>query len=88
VRERIADGFLEFLVPEKNAMSFFYLWLGGLSGTSLAVVISYIWLDRPIAFLAHSQFSMFHHSFFWELSWIPNPLISIAVVVSVPYRKW
>jgi membrane-associated phospholipid phosphatase len=64
-------------------MSFLYLWLGGLSGTSLAVVISYMWLDRPIAFLAHSQFSMVHHSFFWGLSWIPNPLISIAVVVSL-----
>jgi membrane-associated phospholipid phosphatase len=56
-------------------------WLLSLVATVLAVVISYLWLDRPIALLVHAQLP--YHDAFARLTHIPDPFIPLAVVTFV-----
>jgi membrane-associated phospholipid phosphatase len=53
-------------------------WSLGLLGTAVAVTVSYLWLDRPIAHLAHDHFAQFH--LFEKLTLVPEALTPIAVV--------
>jgi membrane-associated phospholipid phosphatase len=53
-------------------------WSLGLLGTAIAVTVSYFWLDRPIAHLAHDQLQQFH--LFEKLTLVPEALIPLAVV--------
>jgi membrane-associated phospholipid phosphatase len=53
-------------------------WSLGLFGTMIAVTGCYLWLDRPIAHLAHDRFGPFH--LFEKLTLIPDALTLIAVV--------
>ena len=61
-------------------------WLSILGITVLAVVSSYLWLDRPIALLAHAQLSQYA-AFAW-LTHIPEPFIPLAVVTFVALGLW
>jgi membrane-associated phospholipid phosphatase len=53
-------------------------WSLGFLGTSVAVVVSYLWLDRPIAYLAHDELQRFH--LFQKLTLIPDALVPLAIV--------
>src|ERR1700730_12367872 len=57
-------------------------WSIGFLLTGLAVVLSYVWLDRPIARFAHDQFQ--HFDLFRKLTYIPEiitPLVILAFAV-------
>jgi membrane-associated phospholipid phosphatase len=56
-------------------------WLLTLAVTVLAIVISYLWLDRPIALLVHAQLP--HYEAFARLTHIPDPFVPLAVIVFV-----
>ena len=53
-------------------------WSLGLLGTVIAVMVSYLWLDRPIALFAHAELQRFH--LFEKLTLIPEALTPLAVV--------
>jgi len=53
-------------------------WSLGFLGTAIAVVASYLWLDRPIAEIAHDELQRFH--LFEKLTLIPEELTPLAVV--------
>jgi membrane-associated phospholipid phosphatase len=53
-------------------------WSLGLLGTTVAVIVSYLWLDRPIAQVAHDELQRFH--LFEKLTHIPDALTPLAVV--------
>ena len=53
-------------------------WGLGFLGTAIAVTVSYLWLDRPIALLAHAELQGFH--LFEKLTLIPDALVPLAVV--------
>jgi membrane-associated phospholipid phosphatase len=53
-------------------------WLLSLVVTALAVVISYLWIDRPIALFVHVHLP--HHEAFAQLTHIPEPFIPLAIV--------
>jgi membrane-associated phospholipid phosphatase len=53
-------------------------WSLGLLGTVAAVIVCYLWLDRPIAQLAHEELAPFH--LFERLTLIPEALTPLAVV--------
>lgn len=59
------------------------LWLAALVATAVAVVIAFVWLDRPIALLIHGQLGRPHHGIWEQLTHIPDPLIALAVVAFV-----
>src|SRR5665647_1291423 len=61
-------------------------WLLILAITVSAVVISYLWLDRPVALLAHAQLPQ--HEAFAQLTHIPDPLIPLGVVTFVGLGLW
>lgn len=46
--------------------------------TTCAVVISYLWIDRPIALFVHVHIPV--HEAFAQLTHIPEPFIPLAVV--------
>ncbi len=57
------------------------IWLSSLAATAAASVISYAWLDRPIALFIHSQFP--RPDKFEKLTLIPDPFIAVAVLIFV-----
>lgn len=61
-------------------------WLLSLVTTVLAVGISYLWFDRPIALLVSVQFP--HHEEFARLTHIPDLFVPLAVVVFVSLGLW
>jgi membrane-associated phospholipid phosphatase len=56
-------------------------WTLGFLGTAAAVAASYLWLDRPIALLAHAEFQ--HHNLFQKLTLIPEGIIALPVAALV-----
>lgn len=64
-------------------MSAIRRWLASLLLTALAVTVSYLWLDRPLATLAHSLGPSHTHALFEPLTHIPDPLIPAAVIVFI-----
>jgi membrane-associated phospholipid phosphatase len=61
-------------------------WLLSLLATAVAVVISYQWLDRPIALLVHALRP--HREMFAQLTHIPDLFVPLAVVTSVGLGLW
>ena len=57
-------------------------WLLALLLLTLAVVISYYLIDRPLALFIHSMVP-YNNRMVQQISRIPNPLISIAAIVFV-----
>jgi membrane-associated phospholipid phosphatase len=53
-------------------------WSLGFLGTVIAVTASYLWLDRPIAYLAHEGLQRFN--LFDKLMLIPDALVPLSVV--------
>jgi membrane-associated phospholipid phosphatase len=56
-------------------------WSLGFLGTAIAVMASYLWLDRPIAQIAHDELQRFH--LFEKLTLIPEALTPLAVVAGL-----
>lgn len=61
-------------------------WLLGLAGIILVATISYWWLDRPIAWLAHRQLP--HHESFARVSHIPDPFVPLAAITLIGLALW
>lgn len=59
------------------------IWLCSLLAVVALVAICYLWLDRPIALLVHSEVQRTPFGWWKMLSRIPNPLIPLAVLVFV-----
>jgi membrane-associated phospholipid phosphatase len=57
-----------------------FQWLIGLIATVGAVIISFQWLDRPIALKVHSNIGHPHSGILDLLTQIPNPIVLLAVV--------
>jgi membrane-associated phospholipid phosphatase len=53
-------------------------WSLGFLGTAISVGVCYLWLDRPIAHLAHDQFQRFH--LFEKVMLVQESLTPLAVV--------
>ena len=62
------------------------IWFASLLGIAAAVMASFLWLDRPVALFVHDHFRYPHRGVVDELSHFPNPLILLAVVLSVILR--
>src|SRR5450631_208279 len=60
-------------------------WLLALVLAALAVVISYYWLDRPIALFVHSQFPRNIRVLLEPVTYIPNPLIWLATITFLAF---
>lgn len=58
-------------------------WLVGLAVTAAAAAIAYVWLDRPIALLAHHQLQPEHKALFVKLTYIPEPFVPVAVLLFI-----
>jgi membrane-associated phospholipid phosphatase len=58
-------------------------WFFGLVLTTLAVVVSFYWLDRPIALFVHNELPHGARKVTEPLTYIPNPLIWIAAITFV-----
>ena len=56
-------------------------WFASLVGTTVIVMVSYEWLDRPIALWARREFV--ENKTYSELTHIPDPLIPVAVIIFV-----
>ncbi len=59
-------------------MSALQRWLLSLAVTAVAVLVSYEWLDRPLALFMHRAFP--HPQAFEKLTHIPDPLVPLAVI--------
>jgi len=57
------------------------LWLLALAATALLVAVSYLWLDRPIAFFVHAHLRPVRLNGLDLLARVPDPLIPVAVVL-------
>ncbi len=60
-----------------------FIWFSALCLTSAGVVISYQWLDRPIALFVYRPGQRSPDSLWAMLTHIPNPLIPAAIVAFV-----
>lgn len=67
-------------VTENENMPALREWLLALVLVALAIVISYFWLDRPIAFFVHNQFPRIIRVLLEPVTYVPNPLISVATI--------
>lgn len=56
-------------------------WTLAFVGTAVAVVVSYVWLDRPIALIAHAAFHQY--DLFEKLTLIPVAVIPLAIAAFV-----
>jgi len=63
-------------------------WLTALLLVTLAVVIAYQWLDRPIALFVHQELPHRARTAVVPLTHIPDPLIPAAVIVFVGLGLW
>jgi membrane-associated phospholipid phosphatase len=64
-----------------NRMNGLRNWSLGFLGAAVAITVSYLWLDQPIAHLAHAELQRFH--LFEKLTLIPDALLPLAVVAFV-----
>jgi membrane-associated phospholipid phosphatase len=72
-------------VTENENMRALRGWLFALVLCALAVVISYYWLDRPIALFVHSQFPRNIRVLLEPVTYIPNPLIWVATITFLAF---
>src|SRR5262245_189965 len=59
------------------------IWMLAALGTAAAVIFSILWVDRPIASFAHDHFRYLVRGPVAELSYFPNPLFLLALILSV-----
>jgi membrane-associated phospholipid phosphatase len=59
------------------------LWFRSLFWVSIAVIVAYLWLDRPIALLAHNHFRQQSQDIFASVGNLPNPVVVLADAVFV-----
>jgi membrane-associated phospholipid phosphatase len=59
------------------------LWFSLLFWASIAVIVAYLWLDRPIAFLIHDHFRQQSQDLSGSLHRLPDPFIALADAVFV-----
>jgi len=59
------------------------IWFASLLGIAAAVTASFLWLDRPLAKFVHQHIRYPHRGIVDELSHFPNPLLLLAVVLSL-----
>ena len=64
-------------------MSALQKWLAALALTVLAVTVSFLWLDRPLALAMYALSSAPKHTLFEPLTHIPDPLIPAAAIAFV-----
>ena len=67
-------------------MNAFYRWLIALALTAAAVVICYLWVDRPLALFAHAHTD--HREAFASLTHIPDLLNPLGVIAFVLFGLW
>jgi membrane-associated phospholipid phosphatase len=67
-------------VTENENMLALRGWLLAFVLVTLAVVISYYWLDRPIALFVHNQLPRNSRVLLEPVTYIPNPLIWVATI--------
>ena len=60
-----------------------FFWLASLLGIALVIAGSYVWFDRPIALFVHEHFRNPHREVVDELSHFPNPLLLLALILSL-----
>lgn len=64
-------------------------WLAALVAVTVAVAISYLWLDRPIAVWVHANQAGYHSRAILEpLTHIPDPLIPLAAALFFALGLW
>lgn len=56
-------------------------WAIALGLTVVAVVVSYLWIDRPLAFFAHDHLASI--KLFSRLTYLPEPFSAVAAVILV-----
>ena len=56
-------------------------WIVSLAGTAIAAIVSYQWLDRPVALFFHNTVS--RPETFATLTYAPDPMVPLAVAVFV-----
>jgi membrane-associated phospholipid phosphatase len=61
-------------------------WLLALLLTAAAVVVCYLWLDRPIALLVHAHRAQ--RETFARLTYFPDPLLPLAAAAFVAFGLW
>jgi membrane-associated phospholipid phosphatase len=86
LRPALLSGPLTFAViarPQGIHMSAMQRWLTALALVALAVIVSYLWFDRPLALFAHGLLSVHRHALFEPLTHIPDPLIPAAAIAFV-----
>jgi membrane-associated phospholipid phosphatase len=54
--------------------------------TIAAIVVSYLWIDQPIAFFAYNHRAF--HGFFVDLTFIPEPLPGLALTMFFALGLW
>lgn len=54
-----------------------------LLGIVAAIFASFLWLDRPLAWFVHDHFRYLHRGVVDELSRFPNPLVLLALILSI-----
>ena len=67
-------------MTENKNMHELKVWLSALLLVALTVVISYFWLDRPIALFVHSELPKNSRALTEPATYIPNPLIWAAAI--------
>lgn len=61
-------------------------WFASLVATAVAIVVSYMWLDRPIALFAHGR--LIQEKTYSDLTHIPEPLVPFAALIFVLVGLW
>jgi membrane-associated phospholipid phosphatase len=64
------------------------IWMLTLALVALAVVLSFYWLDRPLALFVHNWLPQNRRTLIESLTYIPDPLIWIATVTFVGLGLW
>jgi membrane-associated phospholipid phosphatase len=57
------------------------IWVASLLGTAVFVIVSYYWLDRPIALWVHYHFRVPHRGIVDQLGHTSNPILLLAVTL-------
>jgi membrane-associated phospholipid phosphatase len=61
-------------------------WLASFAVTAVATAVAYLWLDRPIAFFAHS--SLAQAPVFAKLTLLPEPLSTLSLTALLLIGLW
>ncbi len=64
-------------------MSAMRKWLTALALTAVVVTVGYLWLDQPLALIAHGLGPAHRHALFEPLTHIPEPLMPAAALAFV-----